>query len=145
MYSYTPANANDVPALVMNSAGRAQKGDFSFISPAPTNEIDKIISNVPYDNTSQTKNNPITDYSNKYWDKDQIDTLTQNLYKISQNIPAELNFGLIGNQDVYTPSADNGEIILNGYNQYYEGIYTIPENTNQINLNNDDTLLKIKN
>ena len=30
MYTYTPDNANDVPTLVMNSAGRAQKGDFTF-------------------------------------------------------------------------------------------------------------------
>ena len=31
MYAYTPDNTNDIPILVMNSAGRAQKGDFSFI------------------------------------------------------------------------------------------------------------------
>ena len=30
MYSYSPDNANDVPSLVMNAAGRAQKGDFTF-------------------------------------------------------------------------------------------------------------------
>ena len=41
MYAYTPANANDVPTLVMNSAGRAQKGDFTFTFSASDDDTKK--------------------------------------------------------------------------------------------------------
>jgi pectate lyase len=46
MYTYTADNANDVPTLVMNSAGRAQKGDFTFTFSASDDDTKKANPNL---------------------------------------------------------------------------------------------------
>lgn len=111
------------------------------------NEINK----PEYDIYNADYSNPTTNKENKYWDTATIDDLfvdnDGNPYKLSQNIPAELNVGLIGDENVTTTQEEvqsNGyAITLNGNDQDYNGTYTVPSNTTTVNLNHENALVNI--
>ena len=110
-------------------------------------EIDELVSNIEYDSDKESNINPPTNNENKYWNTDTINTLFVdkicNPYKLSENIPAELNVGLIGDNNISTTETT---ITLNGDNSDFSGTYTVPYNSDgnvTVNLNHENALVSI--
>ena len=126
--------------------------------------ISNLISNKSFAANGSEYN--ITQYNSKncYWYTSTIQECFKDgmLYYtggqvagILNNLPAELNIGLINESN---PNKDNERvstaanvtvITLNGDNQYFDGIYTVPYNDNSngntvINLNNKYALVKME-
>ncbi len=136
--------------------------DEKFLNVSIPNEtISKLISTVPFKN-NETTYNIITNSNNKncYWDTNTIQVCFEDgaFYLpfgsprtgILNNLPATLNIGLINentadkeNERVSTDPSTT-EITLNGDNQYFYGIYTVPASTTKINLNNKNALIKVE-